>query len=101
MRGTAHVTSRLGYVRLHGRNHEQWFSAKKSEDRYNFPYTPDQLEPWKERIEEIGEQTERTFVVANNHYLGIATANATELKRVCFPARRSRHHENWLKPIRT
>jgi uncharacterized protein YecE (DUF72 family) len=71
----AHTT-----VRLHGRNYQQWFAAKKTEDRYNFLYTPDQLEPWKERIEEISEQAERTFVVANNHYLGKAAANATELK---------------------
>jgi uncharacterized protein YecE (DUF72 family) len=80
IRRTAHVTSRIGYVRLHGRNYQQWFAAKKTEDRYNFLYTPDQLEPWKERIEEISEQAERTFVVANNHYLGKAAANATELK---------------------
>jgi uncharacterized protein YecE (DUF72 family) len=70
MRGTAHVTSSIGYVRLHGRNYQQWFAAKKSADRYNFLYTPEQLEPWKERIEAIGEQAETTFVVANNHYLG-------------------------------
>jgi uncharacterized protein YecE (DUF72 family) len=80
MRGTAHATGSIGYVRLHGRNYQQWFAAKKSEDRYNFLYTPDQLEPWKDRIEEIAEQTETTFVVANNHYLGKAAANATELK---------------------
>jgi uncharacterized protein YecE (DUF72 family) len=54
--------------------------SKKKRRPYNFLYTPDQLEPWKERIEEIGEQTERTFVVTNNHYLGKAAANATELK---------------------
>jgi uncharacterized protein YecE (DUF72 family) len=80
MRGTAHVTCSTGYVRLHGRNYQQWFAAKKTEDRYNFLYTPDQLEPWKERIKEISEQAERTFVIANNHYLGKAAANATELK---------------------
>ncbi|MFL6350437.1 MAG: DUF72 domain-containing protein [Bryobacteraceae bacterium] len=80
MRGTAHVTCPTGYVRLHGRNYQQWFAAKRTEDRYNFLYTPDQLEPWKERIEEISEQAERTFVVANNHHLGKAAANATELK---------------------
>src|SRR6185437_4671514 len=34
MRGTAHVTSSIGYVRLHGRNYQQWFTAKQSADRY-------------------------------------------------------------------
>jgi uncharacterized protein YecE (DUF72 family) len=81
MRGTAHVTGSIGYVRLHGRNYQQWFAAQKVEDRYNFLYTPDQLEPWKDRIEEIAEQAETTFVVANNRYLGEAAANATELKK--------------------
>ena len=80
IRGTTHVTCSTGYVRLHGRNYQQWFTAKKSEDRYNFLYTPEQLESWKERIDEISEQAERTFVVANNHYLGKAAANASELK---------------------
>lgn len=80
MRGTAYVTGTIGYVRLHGRNYQQWFAAQKVEDRYNFLYTPDQLEPWKERIEDIAEQAQTTFVVANNHYLGKAAANATELK---------------------
>lgn len=80
LRATSHVTDSTGYVRLHGRNYQQWFSAKKSEDRYNYLYPPEQLESWKERIEEIGEQAERTFVVTNNHYLGKAAANASELK---------------------
>lgn len=80
IRATTHVTCSTGYVRLHGRNYQQWFTAKKSEDRYNFLYTPDQLESWKERIDGISEQAERTFVVANNHYLGKAAANASELK---------------------
>jgi uncharacterized protein YecE (DUF72 family) len=80
IRRTAHVTSAIGYVRLHGRNYREWFTAEKCEDRYNFLYTPDQLEPWKERIEEISELAEKTFVIANNHYLGQAAANATELK---------------------
>ena len=80
LHATRHVTGPLGYVRLHGRNYQQWFASSKVEDRYNFLYTPAQLESWKERIEEIGEQAERTFVVTNNHYLGKAAANATELK---------------------
>src|SRR6202035_6130194 len=33
---TEHVTSPVGYVRLHGRNYDQWFEAEKSADRYNY-----------------------------------------------------------------
>jgi hypothetical protein len=65
---------------VHGRNYREWFTAEKCEERYNFLYTPDQLEPRKERIEEMSELTDKTFVIANNHYLGQAAVNATELK---------------------
>ena len=44
---TEYVTSRVGYVRLHGRNYEQWFEAEKPHDRYNYLYTEEQLQPWK------------------------------------------------------
>src|SRR5271169_5419190 len=33
---TEHVTSSVGYVRLHGRNYEHWFEADKGADRYNY-----------------------------------------------------------------
>src|SRR5579864_4956173 len=35
---TSHVTSAIGYVRLHGRNYDQWFEAEKAADRYNYLY---------------------------------------------------------------
>ena len=75
-----YATARIGYVRLHGRNYQQWFDAEKPHDRYNYLYSPDQLKPWKERITQIANKTEKTFVVTNNHYKGKAAANATELK---------------------
>ena len=33
------VTSPIGYVRLHGRNYEQWFDSDSGNDRYNYLYT--------------------------------------------------------------
>jgi uncharacterized protein YecE (DUF72 family) len=80
IRGTAYTTSMIGYVRLHGRNYKQWFESERALDRYNYLYTPAQLEPWKERIKYISKHTEKTFVIANNHPKGKAAANATELK---------------------
>lgn len=77
---TTHFTSPIRYVRLHGRNYKEWFQAERSEDRYNYLYTVTRLEPWQEKIKEISRQTDRTFVIANNHYKGKAAADATELK---------------------
>src|SRR5271157_1089057 len=48
---TEHVTSRVGYVRLHGRNYEQWFDGDNRDDRYNYLYKVAELAKWKEKID--------------------------------------------------
>ena len=80
---TAHATSHVGYVRVHGRNYKDWFREKASvEQRYNYLYRPDELEPWAQRATEIAEDpaTREVYVVTNNHYKGKAVANALMLK---------------------
>ncbi len=77
---TDYVTSRVGYVRLHGRNYDQWFEAEKPHDRYNYLYTEEQLQQWKANVESIAARAEVTFVVANNHFEGKAAVNALQLK---------------------
>ena len=41
-------TAPVGYVRLHGRNYEQWFAtdADHPEQRYNYLYSTEELKPW-------------------------------------------------------
>jgi uncharacterized protein YecE (DUF72 family) len=82
LRGTQHATAPVGYVRLHGRNYKEWFQADNRNDRYNYLYKPGELEGWKDKITHISQQTEKTFVVANNHYKGQAAVNALELKKM-------------------
>jgi uncharacterized protein YecE (DUF72 family) len=79
---TSHITSGVGYVRLHGRNYDQWFEAEKCADRYNYLYKSSELVGWKERIEKIAEQAKVTFVVANNHFEAKAGVNALQLKHM-------------------
>jgi len=79
---TAHVTSAIGYVRLHGRNYDQWFEAEKSADRYNYLYKPNELEGWKERAESIAGKAKITFVVTNNHFEAKAGVNALQMKNM-------------------
>jgi uncharacterized protein YecE (DUF72 family) len=79
IRPAAHVTSSIGYVRLHGRNYRQWFAETNVRDRYDYLYSVPELEKWKERAVEIAGQAQTTFVVANNHNLGKAAVNALEL----------------------
>src|ERR1700745_2627992 len=77
---TEHVTSSLGYVRLHGRNYKEWFNSDDRNDRYNYLYSENELGAWKEKIESVAEKAQTTYVIANNHYEARAGANALELK---------------------
>jgi uncharacterized protein YecE (DUF72 family) len=81
---TEHVTSRVGYVRLHGRNYEHWFENEPDgdhrDDRYNYLYKPAELEKWKDKIEIIAQKAASTFVIANNHFQAKAAVNALELR---------------------
>jgi uncharacterized protein YecE (DUF72 family) len=79
---TSHVTSTIGYVRLHGRNYDQWFEAEKAADRYNYLYKANELLGWKERIDSIAERAKTTFVVTNNHFEAKAGVNALQLKHM-------------------
>jgi len=87
------TTSQIGYVRLHGRNYQDWFREKAPrDDRYNYLYSMDELEPWITRIKEIAAKTKESYVITNNHFRGQAVVNALEIKatlaeeRVAGPA---------------
>ena len=71
---------RVGYVRLHGRNYQQWFEHKHPHDRYNYLYAADELETWARRIEHVSQHAESTFVISNNHFESKAAVNSLQLK---------------------
>jgi uncharacterized protein YecE (DUF72 family) len=75
------TTSPVGYVRLHGRNYQNWFREKAPRDeRYNYLYSVDELDPWLARIKQVAKQTRETYVITNNHFRGQAVVNAVEIK---------------------
>lgn len=75
------ATSPVGYVRLHGRNYQDWFREKAPrDDRYNYLYSLDELEPWIARIKQIAAKTKESYVITNNHFRGQAVVNALEMK---------------------
>src|SRR6202171_558389 len=77
---TEHVTGAIGYVRLHGRNYENWFDSDNRNDRYNYLYKASELEGWKEKIVSVAERAQTTYVITNNHFESKAGVNALELK---------------------
>ena len=79
---SAEATARVGYVRLHGRNYDDWFRENAGRDaRYNYLYDQNELAPWVERIRELadGGFAEDVYVITNNHYRGQSVANAIML----------------------
>src|SRR4030095_11500924 len=81
IRPAAVSTSTIGYVRLHGRNYQNWFRDKAPRDeRYNYLYSVEELDPWIDRIKEIAAHTKETYVISNNHFRGKAVVNALEIK---------------------
>lgn len=81
IRPAARTTSPVGYVRMHGRNYQNWFRDKAPRDeRYNYLYSLDELDPWLTRIKQVSKQTRETYVITNNHFRGQAVVNALEIK---------------------
>jgi uncharacterized protein YecE (DUF72 family) len=73
----------FSYVRLHGRNYKNWFNEKAGRDeRYNYLYSKNELEDWIARIKELGNKSNKVFVITNNHYQGQAMANALQIKNM-------------------
>lgn len=80
---SARSTTRVGYIRLHGRNYSDWFrEASGRDERYDYLYTPAELEPWADRARSLDgdEGTEEVYVVANNHYRAQSVVNAVMLR---------------------
>ena len=77
---TEHVTSPLGYVRLHGRNYKDWFNSDDRNDRYNYLYSVDELGGWKEKIEASRRRRRPPTSSPTITIEGRAGANALELK---------------------
>jgi uncharacterized protein YecE (DUF72 family) len=77
---TAHGFGSVGYIRLHGRNRDAWFSDEAGRDeRYDYLYSEEELGEIGQAVREAYAQVERMYVIANNHYRGQAPANALQL----------------------
>jgi len=73
------VTGSIGYMRMHGRHSEAWFSKDAGRDeKYDYNYSDGELEALLERIREMREHAQEVVVVWNNHPHGKAAANALQ-----------------------
>ncbi len=78
----ARATADIGYVRFHGRNAAKWFNHDQAHERYEYHYSPAELSEWVDPVLRLETETERTYALFNNHYLGNAAENARDLARL-------------------
>lgn len=80
-RESSDVTSDLAYIRLHGRNAQNWWRGTNA-SRYDYLYTAEELEPWVHRIVDVAANPDVKEVLAflNNHPHGNAAKNAEMLR---------------------
>jgi len=80
------ATSKVGYVRLHGRNRDTYFARNVSAaDRFDYLYSQGELEEWAPKVRELAESTDETFVMFNNCKYDYAPRNARELAAILGP----------------
>ncbi len=76
------VTSKIGYLRFHGRNAAKWWSHKEAWERYDYLYTDDEMKPWIPKIRAMEEEADDTYVLYNNCHRGQAAVNAVRMKEL-------------------
>lgn len=68
------------YLRLHGRNAAQWWKHEASEDRYNYLYKAEELQPFAAAARAAARGVKKAYLYANNHFSAKSVANAAILK---------------------
>lgn len=70
------------YMRLHGRNAEQWWEHERSEDRYNYLYSEAELKPFAEAVKTARALVKKQYIYLNNHFAAQAVADAAVLRHM-------------------
>ncbi|MGE3841851.1 MAG: DUF72 domain-containing protein [Vicinamibacterales bacterium] len=98
------VTQRLsaaqgpfGYWRFHGRNARNWWKHDASEDRYDYLYSKEELEPFAEAASASRRLMKKLYLYMNNHFESKAVANALMLKSSLGLDIEGRYHEGLLQ----
>jgi len=77
----AAATSKIGYLRMHGRNEAKWYAGEGSQ-RYDYLYDWNELNEWVPAIMELEKKTMQMVVSFNNHPIGKAIENARMIEKM-------------------
>ncbi|MFC1474472.1 DUF72 domain-containing protein [bacterium] len=76
------TTTPAAYIRLHGRNEEDWWNPRPGSDRYLYDYSDRELGEWAEKVLQVAETSERVYMFFNNCHFGNAPLNARKMKQL-------------------
>lgn len=70
------------YLRFHGRRAETWWRHEHRNDRYDYLYTPQEIEPYAIRLKEAASDKaiEKAYIFFNNHPAAKAVVNAVMMR---------------------
>ena len=68
------------YMRLHGRNAAQWWHPARSEDRYNYLYSGEELREFADVAGAASALVKKSYLYTNNHFSAKPVVNAVMLK---------------------
>ena len=69
------------YMRLHGRNVAQWWRHAKSEDRYDYLYSAEELREFSDTADAARRLVKKLYLYTNNHFSAKSVANAAMIKQ--------------------
>jgi len=70
------------YMRLHGRNAAQWWTHGATEDRYDYLYSTEELQPIAETATAARAIVKKAYLYMNNHFAAKSVANAVAVKHL-------------------
>ncbi len=89
---------RLMYLRFHGRNREKWRQHETAEERYDYLYSEEELDPFAKKVQEIAATGKaKILIYFNNHVRGQAPANALMMARQIGLPATARVSEEFVK----
>ena len=71
---------KLALLRFHGRNTHMWYAkVEKTQDRFNYLYSPAEVTEWVAPVEKVAQTAEKTIILFNNNARNYAVRNAKDM----------------------
>ncbi|HLH32239.1 MAG TPA: DUF72 domain-containing protein, partial [Terriglobia bacterium] len=78
----AEAAGKFIYLRFHGRKFDKWWHHEHRNERYDYLYKPEELQPYTVRLKSALENKaiQRAYIFFNNHPNAKAVANAVMMR---------------------